>query len=92
MPEKPAPIKKLRDKSTKQEMLVAYQALAKQLEEKRAAEVAPERKIEERKADEAVKVASAVAPDAIDWFGNSGIRFRFYAPGAPQSGVSEAGV
>jgi hypothetical protein len=66
MPEKPAPIKKLSDKSTKQEMLEAYQALAKQLDEKRAAEVAPERKIEERKADEAVKVASAVAPDAID--------------------------
>lgn len=66
MPEKPAPIKKLSDKSTKQEMLEAYQALAKQFEEKRAAEVAPERKIEERKADEAVKVAAAVAPDAID--------------------------
>src|SRR6266446_4243308 len=69
MPEKPdksAPIKKLSDKSTKQEMIEAYQALAKQLEEKRAAELAPERKIEERKADEAVKAATAVAPDGID--------------------------
>src|SRR5664279_5440840 len=66
MPEKPTPIKKLSDKSTKQEMLEAYHSLAKQLEEKRAVELAPERKIEERKADEAVKVASAVAPDAID--------------------------
>ena len=42
MPEKPATMKKLSEKSTKQEMLEAYQALAKQFEEKRAAEVAPE--------------------------------------------------
>src|SRR5258708_25581266 len=69
MPEKsdkPAPIKKLSEKSTKQEMLDAYQALAKQLEEKRAAELAPERRLEEKRAEEAVKVAAGVAPDGID--------------------------
>ena len=69
MPEKsdkPSPIKKLSEKSTKQEMLDAYQALAKQLEEKRAAELAPERKLEEKRSEEAVKVAGAIAPDSID--------------------------
>jgi hypothetical protein len=66
MPEKPALPKKLSDKNTKQEMLEAYQALAKQLEEKRAAELAPERRLEEKKAEEAVKAASAIAPEGID--------------------------
>ncbi len=66
MPEKPASTKKLSEKNTKQEMLDAYQALAKQLEEKRAAELAPERKLEEKKAEEAVKVAASLAPDTID--------------------------
>jgi len=66
MPEKPSPIKKVSDKSTKQEMLDAYQVLVKQLEEKRASELAPERKLEEKKTEEAVKVAAAVAPENID--------------------------
>src|SRR5712692_10317569 len=66
MPEKPAPLKKLSDKNTKQEMLEAYQALAKQFEEKRQAELNPERKIEEKKADEAIKAAAAIAADGID--------------------------
>ena len=66
MAEKPAPIKKLSDKSTKQEMLEAYQTLARQLEEKRASELAPERRLEERKTEEAIKVASAIASDGID--------------------------
>lgn len=39
MPEKTAPGKKLSEKNTKQEMLDAYQTLAKQLDEKRAAEL-----------------------------------------------------
>ncbi len=47
-------------------MLEAYQALAKQLEEKRAAELAPERRLEEKRAEEAVKTASAVQPEGID--------------------------
>lgn len=66
MPEKPALPKKLSEKNTKQEMLEAYQALAKQLEEKRAAELAPERRLEEKRSEEAVKVATAVDSDGID--------------------------
>ncbi len=59
-------VKKVSEKSTKQEMLEAYQALAKQLEEKRAADLAPERRLEEKRAEEAVKAASGVQPDGID--------------------------
>jgi hypothetical protein len=66
MAEKSTPVKKLSDKSTKQEMLEAYQALAKQLEEKRAAELAPERRLEEKRVEEAVKVATAVEPEGMD--------------------------
>ncbi|SPE57266.1 conserved hypothetical protein [Verrucomicrobia bacterium] len=66
MSEKPAPTKKLSEKNTKQEMLEAYQALAKQLQEERAAELAPERRLEEKRAEEAVKVATAVESDGID--------------------------
>jgi hypothetical protein len=64
MAEKPA--RKVSDKSTKQEMLEAYQALTKELEEKRAAELAPERRLEEKRSEEAVKAATAVAPEGID--------------------------
>jgi hypothetical protein len=66
MPEKLPPAKKLSDKNTKQEMLEAYHSLAKQLEEKRGAELAPERRIEEKRAEEAVKVAVAIDPEGID--------------------------
>jgi len=66
MPEKPMPIKKLSEKNTKQEMLDAYNALVKQLEEKRAAELNPERKLEEKKVEEAVKAASTVVPEGVD--------------------------
>lgn len=66
MPEKPAPIKKISDKNTKQEMLEAYESLAKQFEAKRQAELNPERRIEEKKAEEAIKAAAAVAADGID--------------------------
>ncbi len=66
MPEKITPTKKLSDKSTKQEMLAAYEALAKQLEERRGSELAPERRLEERRAEEATKVAATVAPEGID--------------------------
>ena len=64
MPEKPA--RKVSEKTTKQEMLEAYQALTKELEEKRAAELAPERRLEEKRSEEAVKAATAVAPEGID--------------------------
>ncbi len=66
MAEKPASPRKLSDKNTKQEMLEAYQALAKQLEEKRSAELAPERRLEEKRVEEAVKIAAAVDPEGID--------------------------
>jgi hypothetical protein len=66
MPDKPAPAKKLSDKNTKQEMLEAYQTLAKQLEEKRAADLAPERRMEEKHTEEALKVATTVDPEGID--------------------------
>ena len=63
MAEKPAPTRKKSEKSTKQEMLDAYQTLAQQLEEKRAAELAPERRAEEKRTQEAVRVATAVEPE-----------------------------
>ena len=66
MAEKLQSVKKLSEKSTKQEMLEAYQTLAKQLEEKRAAELAPERRLEEKRTEEAVRIAAGVAPDGID--------------------------
>jgi hypothetical protein len=66
MAEKAAAVKKLSEKSTKQEMLEAYQVLAKQLEEKRQAELNPERKIAEKKTEEAVKTASTVVAEGID--------------------------
>lgn len=66
MPEKPAPTKKLSDKNTKQEMLEAYHTLVRQLEEKRAAELAPERRSEEKRTEEALKVAMAIDPEGID--------------------------
>ncbi|MDO8540115.1 MAG: hypothetical protein Q7S40_06690 [Opitutaceae bacterium] len=66
MVEKSTPVKKLSDKNTKQEMLEAYQALAKQLQEKREAELNPERQVEEKKADAALKAAAAIATEGID--------------------------
>ncbi len=65
MPEKPAPLKKLTEKNTKQEMLDAYQSALKQLEEQRASELNPERKIEEKKTEAAVKAAEAHSPDGV---------------------------
>ena len=66
MPEKPAPPKKLSEKSTKQEMLDAYQSLAKELEGKRASELNPEKRLAEKKSEEAVKVAEPLSPIGID--------------------------
>ena len=66
MPEKPTPARKLSDKSTKQEMLDAYQDVVKQLEAKRSSELNPEKKIEERKSQEAIKVAGSLSPDGVD--------------------------
>src|SRR6266513_4300253 len=66
MAEKDASVKKLTDKNTKQEMLEAYQMLAKQFDEKRQAELNPERRLEEKKAEQAIKVAATVAAEGID--------------------------
>lgn len=66
MPEKSASVRKLSDKNTKQEMLDAYNAMAKQLEEKRASELNVEKRAEAKRTEEAVKVAEAVAPDSVD--------------------------
>jgi len=66
MPDKPTPPRKLSEKNTKQEMLEAYQALVRQLEEKRAAELHPEKRLQEKQAEEAVAVAAGLAPDGVE--------------------------
>jgi hypothetical protein len=58
---KPEP-KKLSMTSTKQEMLDAYHAVLKQVQEKDATELKPE-KVEEKKQREAVQVALALSSD-----------------------------
>lgn len=66
MPDKPIPPKKLSEKNTKQEMLDAYQILVRQLEEKRAAELNPEKRLQEKRAEEAVTVAAGLAPEGVE--------------------------
>lgn len=66
MPEKPFTPKKVSDKSTKQELLEGYQGLVKQLEEQRAAALKPDLQREEKRTEEAVKVAGSLSPDGID--------------------------
>ena len=66
MAEKPAPKRKLTDKNTKQEMLEAFESLAKQLDEKRAEELNADKRAEEKKKQEALKVAESVAADSVD--------------------------
>jgi hypothetical protein len=66
MPEKPNPTRKASDKSTKQELVEAYNTLAKQLDEKRASELAPQRQLEEKKTAEAVQVAGGASLEGID--------------------------
>ena len=58
--------RKVSDKSTKQEVLEAYQTLAKKIDEKRAGELNPEKQIELKKAEEAIKTADAISTDTID--------------------------
>jgi NADH/NAD ratio-sensing transcriptional regulator Rex len=57
--------KKLAMTSTKQEMLQAYNTLLKQLEEKQAGELKPEKKIEEKKIKESVQVATSLTADGV---------------------------
>ena len=64
MDEKKEP-KKLSTTNTKQEMLEAYNTLLKQLQEKREGELKPERKLEEKKTQEAVKVAESLTVEGV---------------------------
>ncbi len=66
MADKPTPPKKLTEKNTKQEMMEAYQSLVRQLEERRAAELRPEKRQQEKQAEEAVTVAAGLAPDGVE--------------------------
>jgi len=51
--------------STKKEMLDSYNALLKQLQEKREAELKPEKKIEEKKQKEVLKVAETLSSEGV---------------------------
>jgi hypothetical protein len=66
MADKPTPPRKLTEKNTKQEMLEAYNALVRQMDEKRAAELRPEKRLQEKQAEEAVSVAAGLAPDGVE--------------------------
>jgi len=57
--------KELSMSNTKKEMLDAYNALLKQLQEKREAELKPEKKIEEKKKREVVEVAEALSSEGV---------------------------
>jgi hypothetical protein len=65
MEEKKAQPKKLSMTSTKQEMMEAYHGLLKQLEEKKEAELKPEKKLEEKKAKEVVQVANSLSAEGV---------------------------
>jgi len=51
--------------NTKKEMLDAYNALLKQLQEKREAELKPEQKIEEKRAKEVIEVAGSMSSEGV---------------------------
>ena len=57
--------KELTMSNTKKEMLDAYNALLKQLQEKREAELKPEKRIEEKKKREVVEVAEALSSEGV---------------------------
>jgi hypothetical protein len=62
----PKPTRKRSDKSTKQELLETLAPVAQELTETRAAELNPERQLEERRSQEAVKVAESIAAEEVD--------------------------
>jgi hypothetical protein len=47
-------------------MIDAYQTLLKEVEEKKSAELNPEKRLEQKRSEEAVKTASDLTPDEID--------------------------
>ena len=57
--------KKLSMSSTKHEMLEAYSALLKQLQEKREGELKPEKKLEEKKTLETVRIAESLTVEGV---------------------------
>lgn len=65
MAEKKAAIRKISPASTKQEMLEAYGALAKELQEREGAELEPEKKREGKRAQEAVQTADTLSSEGI---------------------------
>lgn len=65
MAEKAAP-KKRSEKSTKQELLESYAPLLEETEQRRASELNPAKRLEEKKAEEAVKVAEGIGAEGMD--------------------------
>ena len=65
MAEEKIQTKALSMSNTKKEMLDAYNALLKHLQEKREAELKPEKVIEEKKERETVKVAETLSSEGV---------------------------
>ncbi|MDI6763697.1 MAG: hypothetical protein QME83_11780 [Thermodesulfobacteriota bacterium] len=65
MEEKKFQPKKLTVSNTKQEMLEAYNAVLKQLEAQREAELKPEKRLEEKKAKEVIQVADSLSSEGV---------------------------
>jgi hypothetical protein len=65
MEEKKVQPKKLTLSNTKQEMLDTYQTILKQLEAQKESELRPEKKVEEKKAKEAIQVAESLSSEGI---------------------------
>ncbi len=65
MEEKKFQSKKLSLSNTKQEMLEAYNAVLKQLETQREAELKPEKRLEEKKAKEVIQVAESMSSEGV---------------------------
>jgi len=65
MEEKKFQPKRLSLSNTKQEMLEAYNALLKQLEAQREVELKPEKRLEEKRAKEALQVAESLSTEGV---------------------------
>jgi len=65
MEEKKVQPKKLSLTNTKQEMMEAYHSLLKQMDERKEAELKPEKKLEEKKAKEVVHVADSLSSEGV---------------------------
>lgn len=65
MTEKEIQPKRISKSSTKQEMLDAYNALLKQLQEKSRSELKPEKKLEDKKEKEVVEIAGSLSSEGV---------------------------